>query len=111
MLLPISRQVPSAATLTDTAASESRQIAAGVTTDLDLSVQPIAAAPLLVEADIGRTVSLWYAGIRRVREDAPALVVAATEPPSERKQTAELQPALASHTETESVGADSVPAR
>jgi hypothetical protein len=97
-----------AAALIDTAASESGQIANGVITDIERSFQPIAAALLQVPADIGRTVSRWHAEILQVRDGAPALVVAATEPPSEREQPAELQPALASHTETESLGADSV---
>jgi len=99
-----------AAALIDTAASESGQIANGATTDIERSFQPIAAALLQAAAVIGRTVSRWHAGILQVRDGAPALVVAATESPSEPEQSAELQPALASHTETESLSADSVPA-
>lgn len=99
-----------AAALIDTVASESGQIANCVTADIERSFQPIAAAVLQVGADIGRTVSRWHAGILQIRDGASALVVAAKEPPSERKQSAELQPALASHIETGSLDVDSIPA-
>ncbi len=85
-----------AAALIDSVVSDGREIATDLTTDVEGGFRLIAAAVLRAVADTNRSGSAGDAATQQARDDSPAPAAPATEPPSERGQSATLRPAIAS---------------